>query len=267
MTILSRLGQGEKSAAIARDYGLNESTVRSIKKRKATILSSVASGTTSSTQYVSYTRNPILENMEKALIIWIEDNMQRKIPMTSLIIREQALHIFKRIREQALIINKKYNFAASKGWFQKFKKRYSLLDHTFKDKVELGDIHSDEAELAGIASDEATSTVFTSDEAKLTVIASDEAELTAFASDEKFIPQVSKTIDENGCEPDLVFNPLLFQKYLKKCCCECKQIYENLVKEELADNTFENINIKTEFENISTIDDMEYMSIKQEKIS
>ncbi|CAK9807583.1 Putative CENPB DNA-binding domain-containing protein 1 [Anthophora plagiata] len=132
MRILNQLEKGEKPTAIAKAYGINESTVRTIKKRKESIRSSVASGTLSSSQCSSYTRNPVIENMEKALMIWMDDNMQKKIPMNSLMIREKAVHIFNRLKEQASSIDKMDTFSASKGWFQNFKKRYSLRNLKFK---------------------------------------------------------------------------------------------------------------------------------------
>ncbi|CAK9814436.1 Putative CENPB DNA-binding domain-containing protein 1 [Anthophora quadrimaculata] len=132
MRILNRLEEGEKPTAIAKAYGINESTVRTIKKRKESIRSSVASGTLSSSQCSSYTRNPIIENMEKALMIWMDDNMQKKIPMNSLMIREKAVHIFNRLKGRASSIDKMDTFSASKGWFQNFKRRYSLRNLKFK---------------------------------------------------------------------------------------------------------------------------------------
>lgn len=126
MKILNRLEEGEKPTAIAKAYGINESTVRTIKKKKEHIRSSIACGTLSSSQYSSYTRNPVIENMEKALMVWMVDNIQKKIPMNNSMIREKAVHIFNRIKELATSTDKMDTFSASKGWFRNFKRRHSL---------------------------------------------------------------------------------------------------------------------------------------------
>ena len=101
---------------------VNESTIRTIKKSEETIKASVASGTASSAKVTFMPRDPIIEKMEKALNVWIEDQTQKKVPLSSLVIREKALRIYKHL-EQGVGQSK---FQASKGWLARFVHRHSL---------------------------------------------------------------------------------------------------------------------------------------------
>ncbi|GFX52451.1 tigger transposable element-derived protein 1 [Trichonephila clavipes] len=77
-----RLGKGEGSTAIGKHFNLGESTFRAIKKNEAAIRKSVISGTKLSTKFASYTRDVLLERTERAIAIWIEEQVQRRIPIT-----------------------------------------------------------------------------------------------------------------------------------------------------------------------------------------
>ncbi|GFW25783.1 hypothetical protein TNCV_1310441 [Trichonephila clavipes] len=77
-----RLGKGEGSTAIGKHFNLGEHTVRAIKKNEAAIRKSVISGTKLSTKFASYTRDVLLERTERAIAIWIEEQVQRRIPVT-----------------------------------------------------------------------------------------------------------------------------------------------------------------------------------------
>ncbi|GFY30832.1 hypothetical protein TNCV_3119931 [Trichonephila clavipes] len=76
-----RLGKGEGSTAIGKHFNLVEHTVRAIKKNEAAIRKSVISGTKLSTKFASYTRDVLLERTERAIAIWIEEQVQRRIPV------------------------------------------------------------------------------------------------------------------------------------------------------------------------------------------
>ncbi|GFV46994.1 tigger transposable element-derived protein 1 [Trichonephila clavipes] len=83
IAILDRLGKGEGSTAIGKHFNLGEFTVRAIKKNEAAIRKSVISGTKLSTKFASYTRDVLIERTERAIAIWIEEQVQRKIPKVS----------------------------------------------------------------------------------------------------------------------------------------------------------------------------------------
>ena len=83
-----------------------------------------------------------MEMMEKALMIWIEDNTQKRMPLDGNVIRYKAVKIFNHLKEtrpapalpsQPSTSQQSFEqqtpireFSGSKGWFENFKKRFSL---------------------------------------------------------------------------------------------------------------------------------------------
>ncbi|GFY00207.1 tigger transposable element-derived protein 1 [Trichonephila clavipes] len=99
IAILYRLGKGEGCTAIGKHFNLGESTVRAIKKNESTIRKSVISGTKLSTKFASYTRNVLLERTERAIAIWTEEQVQRRIPVSGYLIQEKALQCYKSMKQ------------------------------------------------------------------------------------------------------------------------------------------------------------------------
>ncbi|XP_021706484.1 tigger transposable element-derived protein 1-like [Aedes aegypti] len=65
--------------------------------------------------------------MEKALVLWIEDNTQKRIPISGDMIKQKALNIYALLKNELPSTSEKQpEFKASNGWFSKFSKRYSL---------------------------------------------------------------------------------------------------------------------------------------------
>ncbi|KAI1888220.1 hypothetical protein AGOR_G00182770 [Albula goreensis] len=122
LDVVNRLGRGESAASVARLMGVNESTIRTIKKSEAAIKASIASGTAASAKVTYMPRDPIIEKMEKALNVWIEDQTQKKVTLNSAVIREQALRMYECLGGSSAWPA----FQASKGWFERFLHRYSL---------------------------------------------------------------------------------------------------------------------------------------------
>lgn len=125
LEVIKKHNNNIRTVDIANHLGLAESTVRSIIKNKDAILAAGKSAMPLHAKTVSYMRSPLMINMEKLLNIFIEDNSQRRIPMSTLIIREKARNLYERLKPN-------YNaedieqFSASKGWFENFKKRSYL---------------------------------------------------------------------------------------------------------------------------------------------
>ena len=88
-----------------------------------------------------------MENMEKALILWLEDTTQKWIPIDTNAITIKALKIYEKIKNQlppTFSAEKKLSFSASHGWFEKFKQRHSL--HNLRMKGEQAYADSDAAQ-------------------------------------------------------------------------------------------------------------------------
>ena len=132
--ILDRLVKGEKASQIAKSLNLNEATVRTIKKSEKEIRSAVVAGSAICAKYSARPRAQIIEKMEKALNIWIDDCCQKRIPLGGNLIKQKALKIYNHLKENGeSSVNP--NFLASNGWLEKFKRRFSL--HSMKIQGEI----------------------------------------------------------------------------------------------------------------------------------
>ncbi|XP_067142502.1 tigger transposable element-derived protein 1-like [Centruroides vittatus] len=62
--------------------------------------------------------------MEKRLSIWIDDEVERNMPLSQAIIMEKARKIFNHIQNEKSDTSE--NFVASRGWVNRFKNRNNL---------------------------------------------------------------------------------------------------------------------------------------------
>ncbi|UYV74410.1 TIGD1 [Cordylochernes scorpioides] len=118
--ILDCLAKGERSTAIA------------------AIRRSVRSGTNLSSKISSYSRGTLIEKTEKALVIWIEDLTQKRIPLDGHLIKMKALKFYKELKESEPSTSSRESnpqFSASTGWLTGFIKRHSF--HNLKIKGEM----------------------------------------------------------------------------------------------------------------------------------
>ncbi|XP_039598433.1 tigger transposable element-derived protein 1-like [Polypterus senegalus] len=120
--LLDMLKQGKSYAAVGRHYGINESTVRYIKKDEKSIRSTAA---------VSFNQG--------AKRIVSGHCRKKNIPVDTNIIREKAKQLYDRFADAGDALDDELQpgtsaespresceFTASKGWFEKFKKRFNL---------------------------------------------------------------------------------------------------------------------------------------------
>lgn len=120
LAMLDMFKEGKRTCDVAKTFGLNESTVRTIRLNEEKIRSRAATGVTT-----YRTRSTIMDKMEQELFEWIQENLQKQLPLDSIIIKKKALEIFESMKESNK--NSSYiQFVASKGWFENFRKRFSL---------------------------------------------------------------------------------------------------------------------------------------------
>ncbi|XP_071055115.1 tigger transposable element-derived protein 1-like [Onthophagus taurus] len=124
--VLDMLREGKKATEVGRIFSVNESTIRSIKKKENEIRNSVKSGICSSLKVTSQIRDMNIEKMEKSLYIWIEDNGRRNIPLTRARLMDKAKDLYCHFSGDINYIEDDSKFKASRGWFERFKSRFNL---------------------------------------------------------------------------------------------------------------------------------------------
>ncbi|XP_063229577.1 tigger transposable element-derived protein 1-like [Bacillus rossius redtenbacheri] len=168
MEVLRRFDSGERAVEISKVLGLPPTTVYTIRSNADKMKSSLLNMSSVSATKTSYTRNSAMEKMEKMLAVWIETQNQHNCSVNLRLIQSKALSLYNEEMKnvEGTTTVKEEVFNASRGWFQRFKARYSF--HNIK--------------LTGEA-------------------ASSDTDAT-----KEFIPKLEKIIEEGGYMPKQVFN-------------------------------------------------------------
>ena len=133
LEIVKQLEKGEKISVLSKRHNMNESSIRRIKLNAEKIKSSVVCSTSLAAKTLKKPRNSIIEKTEKVLSFWIEDQNQKRMPLSAAVIRTKALLVFNRLQneEPGSSNSEEIKFQASKGWFEKFKHRQNLHNIKF----------------------------------------------------------------------------------------------------------------------------------------
>ncbi|KAF2358989.1 HTH CenpB-type DNA-binding domain [Trinorchestia longiramus] len=148
--LLDMLKEVRNFAAVGRHFGINESTVRYIKKEEANISKTATLTLNKTAKRVVTRRNKNVMRMESALALWIADCREKNIILTTSTIQAKAKNLYetfaanetdndsgnrgevneeKEDPQPGMFSNsppRKQSFVASKGWFAKFQKRFGL---------------------------------------------------------------------------------------------------------------------------------------------
>lgn len=61
--------------------------------------------------------------MEKLLVLWLEDQHQRRVPVSLMVIQDKAKRLFEVLKKEKGEGSESEEFVASRGWFMRFKAR------------------------------------------------------------------------------------------------------------------------------------------------
>ncbi|XP_042218366.1 tigger transposable element-derived protein 1-like [Homarus americanus] len=80
--------------------------------------------------------------MERLLSVWIEDQTKCNVPLNTMVIQQKAISLYNDLQEEEGASSEVEPFLASKGWFERFKKRLNLH---IKMSGEAASAHTDSA--------------------------------------------------------------------------------------------------------------------------
>ena len=134
LKVIRKIENGERQIDVCHELNLPGSTIRTIMQNAEKIKKSVQSTTPVSATKTSRTRSKIIEIMEKLLTYWVEDQNNRDMPLSQAVIMEKARSLFEELQkqnsEEPCTSSAVETFAASRGWFEKFKVRANI--HSIK---------------------------------------------------------------------------------------------------------------------------------------
>lgn len=111
--MIRAIEKGEKKSNVGRRLGLSPSTVATIWKNKDAILLAELQGGSS-----KKLRRPKFEDLDKAMLLWLNNECQNDKPISGPIIKAKA----EKLAEKFGITD----FKASQGWLEKFKHRHNI---------------------------------------------------------------------------------------------------------------------------------------------
>jgi hypothetical protein len=124
LQVLDTLATGMGVSSVGRLFGVNESTVRYIKKVEQQIREVVARSSIASAKVSCVARDKDLVETERALSSWIEHMGRKNVSIDQTAIRKKARSLYEQFRKVGGTDRRHQTFTASKGWFENFKRRF-----------------------------------------------------------------------------------------------------------------------------------------------
>ncbi|XP_053555977.1 tigger transposable element-derived protein 1-like [Bombina bombina] len=143
LKIIRLYDEGVIQAEIGRKLGFTRTTINTVMKNREKIVAEVKSATPVNTTTIQK-RDSIVADMERLLILWIENQTTRHVPVNQAIIQSKALSLFNDLKTKKGEAAKDAEFVASRGWFDRFKKRSNL--HNIKVQGEAAAADTEAAE-------------------------------------------------------------------------------------------------------------------------
>lgn len=132
--IIEKYEKGMRLIDLAKEYGRNPSTIGTLLKQKESLKAAKPSKGLS---VISKKRSAVNDEMERLLLLWIKEKELAGDTVTETTICEKAIAIFNDLEKEDVGEGTSAQglhpeFKASRGWFEKFKRRtgiYSVVRH------------------------------------------------------------------------------------------------------------------------------------------
>ena len=142
--------QGISNAEIGRRLGLARQKVSTVTNSKEKILKEIKSATPVNTKIIRK-RDYVIAEMEKVLVLWIEDQTSHNVPLSQSLIQSKALTLFNSIKASKGDEAKDDKFEARRGWYMRFKERSQLHNIKVQGEAASSDMEAAERHLAELA--------------------------------------------------------------------------------------------------------------------
>ncbi|XP_075398130.1 histone-lysine N-methyltransferase, H3 lysine-36 specific isoform X2 [Tenrec ecaudatus] len=142
--IIKRSERGEPPSVIGKALGCSRSTIGNILKDKVRIMEHVKGSAPMKAAIITKPRNGLIIEMEKLLLIWLNDQSQRDKPISLTLVQEKAQSLFRDLKaaRAAKEGDCDEEFVASRGWFNRFKMRANLHNLKVQDEAASGDLRA-----------------------------------------------------------------------------------------------------------------------------
>ena len=100
LDIIKRSQKGERPTDIGRSLGLSRTTVATIIKDKERIMEHVKGSAPMKATVITKQRSGLIVEMERLLVLWLEEQNQRRIPVSLMVIQEKAKRLFEALKEE-----------------------------------------------------------------------------------------------------------------------------------------------------------------------
>ncbi|KAG7171332.1 Tigger transposable element-derived protein 1-like 9 [Homarus americanus] len=125
--IIQELEKGTRQVDLARQHGVNESTIRIIKKDAAKIKEHMNITKSTGASMIKYFHNQVLLKTEKLLVSYLVRQARRNVAVDTRSVKEYARELYAAVSRKMGITEPK-PFNASSGWLQRFKKRNKITN-------------------------------------------------------------------------------------------------------------------------------------------
>ncbi|XP_045104158.1 tigger transposable element-derived protein 1-like [Portunus trituberculatus] len=137
--IIKRSQKGETPTNIGRSLGLSRSTVATIIKDKERIMEHVKGSAPMKATVITKQRSGLIIEMERLLVVWLEEQNQRRILVSLMVIQEKAKRLFEALKDEKGKGSESEEFVASRGWFMRFKARANYHNLKVQGEAASGD--------------------------------------------------------------------------------------------------------------------------------